>query len=170
MARHIEHRIGFGQPADRVYMALTDECCLRERLSAIGGRRSELVSYTVEGDMTRAVMRQGIDAEHLPGIVRRVTSDGIVIERTETWHAGHGDNHLIDYRGTVEAFVSGMPGSLRATTTLFDTADGSELVHGGELTVGIPLIGGRIEDLIAEQLGQLLRTEGRFTGRWLGSR
>ena len=124
------------------------------------------MSYTVEDGTTAAVMRQGINAEHLPGIVRRITPDGIVIERTETWRAGQGDNH----RGTVQAVVSGMPGSLHATTALSGTADGSELVLDGELTVGIPWIGGRIEDMIAEQLGRLLRAESRFTDRWLESR
>jgi Protein of unknown function (DUF2505) len=174
MARRIEHRTGFSQPADRVYLALIDERCLRERLSAIGGRRCELLSYTVGSDTATAVMRQSIDAEHLPGIVRRVTPDGVVIKRTETWRTGRrGDrrsNHPSDYRGAVEASVSGMPGSLRGTTVLSDTADGSELVLDGELTVGIPLIGGRIEDMIAEQLGRLLQAEARFTDRWLRSR
>lgn len=165
MARPIEHRSEFGFPAERVHAAFTDEAFLRERLAGIGGERSELVSLTVDGDTARAVMRQGIDAEVLPGTVRRVAPNGVLIERTETWSVESNGR----YRGAVDATVSGMPGSLTATTSLADTPAGSELVVDGSVKVSIPLVGGKIESVIAEQLGQLLRAEARFTTRWLES-
>ena len=162
MSRHIELRTSFGHPPDRVYAALTDENCLRERLAEIGGRKSELVSYSVDGGTTTAVMRQGIDAEYLPGIVRRITPHGVTIDRAETWRAA-------DQKGTVEASVHGFTGSLHGTTAVTETAGGSELVIDGEIRVGIPLIGGTIETVIAEQLGRLLRAEAKYTNRWLDS-
>lgn len=162
MARRIEVRTEYAHPVERVYAALTDETCVRERLASIGGRNSQLVSFSTDGGTTTAVMRQGIDAEHLPGVVRRVASNGVTIERTETWRP---DGRT----GTVEAAVSGFTGSLQGTTALTETAGGSELVLDGEVKVGIPLIGGKIEDVIVEQLGKLLRAEAKFTNRWLES-
>lgn len=161
MARRIEHRSDFGHPADRVHAAMTDESCLRERLAAIGGRHSELVSYASNGSTTKVVMRQGIDPEYLPSVVRRVAPDGVTIERTETWDDGRS--------GAIHAAVHGMPGSFNGRTTLADTAGGSELVLQGDIRVSVPLIGGKIESVIAEQLGRLLRTEAKFTNRWLES-
>jgi hypothetical protein len=182
MARRIEHHSQYGYPAERVYAALTDEDCLRERLSQVGGRRSELVSFTTSGGTTKAVMRQSIDAEHLPLVVRRITPRGVTIERVETWDsplAGStgedGENRANGrYGGTIEAWVSGFSGSLRGTATLSDGAGtagssaGSVLVVDGEVKVGIPLVGGRIEAVVADQLGQLLNAEARFTNHWLG--
>jgi len=163
MARRIELRTGYRHPADRVFAALTDQECVRERLASIGGESSELVSFTANGDSTRIVMRQGIDAAVLPSVVRRVTPNGVTIERTETWQAGN--------RGTVEASVQGFTGSLRAAAAVVaDAATGSELVLDGEVKVGIPLIGGKIEAVIAEQIGRLLSAEAKFTDRWLESR
>jgi hypothetical protein len=177
MARRIEHRSEFGYPADQVYAALTDENCLRERLSRIGGRQSELVSFTADGDETTVVMRQSIDAEYLPGVVRRITPDGVTIDRVETWRApSEGDDG--SYRGTVEASVRGFAGSLHGTRALSDSnasgagdgSAGSVLVLYGEVKVQVPLVGGRIEAVIAEQLDRLMRAEARFTERWLESR
>ena len=36
-----------------------------------------------------------------------------------------------------------------------------------EVKVGIPLIGGKFEGVIAEQVGKLLAAESEFTGKWL---
>ncbi|HEY3262208.1 MAG TPA: DUF2505 domain-containing protein [Pseudonocardiaceae bacterium] len=171
MARRIEHRSEFAYPAERVYAALTNEAFLRERLSEIGGRRSELVSFTADDGTTTAKMRQSIDAEHLPAMVRRVTSDGVIIDRTETWTAPADQDGEGWYAGTVEAKVSGFGGTLRGTTALADAegadADGSVLSLDGEVRVDLPLVGGRIEGVVADELGRLLRAEARFTDRWL---
>jgi len=112
----------------------------------------------------RAVMRQGIDAEFLPPVVKRITPNGVIIERTETWRAG------TPYRGTIAAQVNGMPGTLDGGSTLTDTATGSTLSFDARIKVSIPLVGGKIEAVIADQLGQLLRAESRFTARWLENR
>ena len=165
MSRRIRHRTEFGHPAQRVHAALTDESCLRERLSTIGGRLSELLSYRADGGKTTVVMRQSIDAEDLPGIVRRVAPDGVTIERTEIWMAGDNGG----YHGTAEAAVSGFNGSMHGTTTLADIAAGCEYLLSGQVKVGIPLIGGKIEEVVAEQLDRLLRTEARIPNRWLES-
>lgn len=164
MGRRIDHRAEFAHPADRVYAALTDEDCLRARLAKVGGDRSELVSFIrddASGSVT-AVMRQTIAPEYLPSVVKRITPGGVTIERTEMWEDGrHG--------GTVNAAVSGMPGSLKGTTAVSGKGTGAELVLNGEVSVSIPLVGGKIEAVIVEQLGRLLKIEARFTNRWLES-
>jgi len=163
MSRRIEHRAEFGHPVDLVYAVLTDEGFLRERLTAIGGRSVELVSYAGDQDGMKAVTRQGIDAQHLPGAVRKVAPGGMTIERTETWDGGGNGR----YRGTVDASVGGFPGSLRGNTALRTRTGGSELLLDGTVKVSIPLLGGKIEDVIIEQVGRLLRLEAEFAIRWL---
>lgn len=162
MPRPIEHRADFAYPAARVHAVLTDEEFVRARLAKIGGRSSELVSIDVTGPTSRVVLRQGIDAEHLPSIVKRVTSGGVTIERVETWTLAGGA-----YTGTVDASVSGVSGSLQGRTELADAGTSSQLVLVGQVKVGIPLVGGKIEAVIAEQLAKLLSAEDRFTVKWL---
>jgi Protein of unknown function (DUF2505) len=164
MGRSIEHRSTFGYPAQRVYAALTDESYLRQRLSEIGGPNAELISYTAEGDSVRIVMRQGIDPEDLPGVVRRVVSDGVLIERTETWTSSGGNQ---PYTCTVDASVKGIKGSITGTNKLSDADGGSEMLASGEVNIDIPLVGGKIEGVIVDQLSLLLDAEATFTNDWL---
>lgn len=162
MPRPIEHRTSSTYPAAQVYAALTDEEFLRSRLKRLGGKQSELTSFSNAGDATRYSLRQTVDAERIPSVARAVIRGDLVIERAESWTKGDGE-----YGGTVEASVPGTPGSVHAVTSLLDTPDGSELVLTGTVKVGVPFVGGKLEDLIVGQLNDLLGAEGQFTQRWL---
>ena len=50
---------------------------------------------------------------------------------------------------------------------LADTAAGSELVIRADVVVRVPLLGGKIEAVIADQVQQLLAAETAFTLEWL---
>jgi hypothetical protein len=165
MPRPIEHRASSSYPAAEVYAAITGEEFLRARLAELGGKQSELTSYSSGAGGTRYTLRQAIDAEHLPSVARKVVRGDLVIERTESWNADNGE-----YSGTIEAAVPGTPGSVHGTTRLTASPSGSELLMTGSVKVGVPLIGGKLEELIVEQLGRLLRAEATFTDRWLESR
>lgn len=164
MPRPIEHRNGSTYPVDRVYAALTDQAFLRARLRRLGGKSSELSSFSIEGGTTLYTLRQTVDAEHLPSLARRVIRGDLVIERTESWTVVGGQ-----YDGTVEGAVPGTPASVRGVTTLLDTEIGSEMVLTGTVKVSMPLVGGKLEELIVDQLVELLGAEGRFTQSWLES-
>jgi hypothetical protein len=166
MARSIEHRSSFSFPAEQVYATVTDEDYLRQRLSEIGGVDSELVSRTADNGTVRIVMRQGIDPDDLPGIVKRVVPDGVLIERSESWTAEGGGP---PYTATMEASVRGIKGTVSGTTKIADSGQGSEQTTTGEVDIDIPLVGGKIESVIAEQLRELLEVEAQFTKRWLES-
>jgi uncharacterized protein DUF2505 len=162
MSRPIEHRTSSPYSAAAVYAALTDQEFLRARLKRLGGKHSELTSFSTEGGATRYSLRQAIDAERIPSIARTVIRGDLVIERAESWTGNDGE-----YDGTVEASVTGAPGSVQAVTSLLDTGGGSELVLTGTVKVAVPLFGGKLEDLIVEQLTALLTAEGEFTRHWL---
>lgn len=166
MPRPIEHTASSSYPAAEVYAAITDEEFLRARLAELGGKSSELTSYSTGADGTRYTLRQTIDAERLPSVARKVVRGDLVIERTESWSASAGNG---EYSGTVEAAVPGTPGTVRGTTRLTEHPSGSELRMTGSVKVGVPLVGGKLEELIVEQLGRLLRAEAAFTQRWLES-
>jgi len=162
MPRPVEHRTSSPHSAARVYATLTDEEFLRARLKRLGGKRSELTSFSTVNGAIRYSLRQTVDAEQIPSVARVIVRGDLVIERTESWAGSDGK-----YGGTVEASVPGTPGSVGAVTSLVDTASGSELVFTGTVKVEVPLVGGKLEDLIVKQLTALLRAEGQFIQDWL---
>ncbi|MEU0877873.1 DUF2505 domain-containing protein [Lentzea sp. NPDC005914] len=161
MARRIEHHTTSPHSAEKVFGAMVDETYLRDRLAAIGGNDAELVTYSTSGDRTSYQLKQGVPAEHLPSIAKSLLGGDLVIQRVENWAAG---------AGTVEVAIVGVPGRLDGSFTITGNGAGSKTTLVGEVKVSIPLMGGKLEKLIAEQVVVLLNKESEFTSEWLANR
>lgn len=172
MARRIEHRSTSQWPASRVYAALIDIDYLKQRLTELGGGSTELVDHSETGDGARFQIRQGVRAEHLPSVARTVVGGDLVIDRSESWREvepGH-------CTGEVAAAIPRVPGSITGSMWLrdlpLDAAESSagprsEFVVQGEVRVNVPLVSGKLEDLVVDQVHKLLTEEARFTEDWL---
>ncbi|HEV2779198.1 MAG TPA: DUF2505 domain-containing protein [Actinophytocola sp.] len=159
MSTRFEHRATFSAPAGTVYSALVDRAFLEERLRLLGGKDAALVEHRGSGDEVSLRMRQGIDAERLPGAVRAILKGDLVVDRAEQWRPDGATGRVT---------ISGVPGEIKSRTRLADlSGGGSELVTTAEVRVGIPLVGGKLEGVIAERVGKLLAAESEFTGKWL---
>ncbi|RVW01603.1 DUF2505 domain-containing protein [Rhodococcus spongiicola] len=165
MARRIDHSAHYPHPVSTVHTALTDERYWRAWLQEVGGPGAKLDEVTVGDGTIDVAMTQSIPAEHLPSMVTKIRPGDLIITRTESWHALQGDHA----EGTFSALVDGTPGRLRGTMSLTADADGSLLVMEGEVEVKLPIFGGKIESVIAEQVIELIEAENNFTARWTAS-
>lgn len=158
----MEHRARFATPADTVHATITDPAFLADRLEALGGKDAAVVDRTESAGSVTYQLRQGLAAEHLPAAVRTLLKGDLVVHRTETWRP--------DRTGTVKATVQGVPGEINGTMRLSDVDGGTEWTTSLEVRVSIPLVGGKIEKSIGEQVVKLLANEAAFTEKWLGDR
>ncbi|GAY12846.1 DUF2505 domain-containing protein [Pseudonocardia sp. N23] len=166
MAHQLTHRTTAEFPAEKVYAAMVDPDYLKARLERLGGPGAALLSHHVDGNGARYELRHGVDANVVPPMVRSLVSGDLVIERTETLApAGPGR-----YTGTVDVRIPGTPASAEGAIRLADIEGGSELVVDAAVTVRVPLIGGKIESMVAEQIEGLLASETAFTLEWLRQR
>lgn len=164
MGSRIEHRAEFSADVAAVYAAVSGEDALRARLERLGGHGAELVSYTPTADGVRFELRQGISADKLPQAVRTLHKGDLMVSRTQTWRPSKdGTGH----QGDATVAVGGVPGEIVARTALGDAGGKTVLRTSGEVTVRIPLIGGKLENVIAEQVTKLLEREAEFTAKWL---
>jgi hypothetical protein len=163
MARRIEHRSRSRWDARTVYTTLVDPEYLNERLDKLGGKGARLSYHRESGTQVSYQLRHGVEAQNLPPAVRTLLGGDLMIDRTETWRPDSAGG----YAGTVAVTIPGMPGDLSATMRLTDADGGSTLVTDGSVKIPIPLVGGRIEETVAEQIGKLLDSEHTFTESWL---
>lgn len=163
MSTRFEHRATFSAPAAAVHSALVDRAYLVQRLQDLGGRGAELIEHTTSGDEVHFQLRQGVAAERLPGAVRSLLKGDLIVEREERWRAdGTG------FAAVGKATIDGVPGEINSRTRLADRPDGGcEQVITAEVRVGIPLVGGKLESVIAQHVGKLMAAESEFTGKWL---
>lgn len=161
--RRIAHRATWDAPAEEVYALLVDADHLRARLAELGGNDPALLEHHVDDAGARLRLRHSVPVEFLPSAVRRFTGDDLVLDRVETWTPRDGGG----YDGTFEVTVRGLPGSMTGKQRLEDTGGGSVIEVEGEAAVNVPMVGGRIEGVVVEQVDQLLDAEDDFTRRRL---
>jgi Protein of unknown function (DUF2505) len=163
MSRPIDYRSTSPFPAERMYAAMSDPQYLRDRLARLGGKGAGLVEHTATGPDVRYRLRQGLDKDLLPPIAQSFVPGDLVIERAESIHPDPAGG----YRGDVDVRVPGAPvaaaGSMRLTTA----GTGSAFAVHADVKVNVPLFGGRIEAVVAEQVQRLLAAETAFTLEWI---
>ena len=163
MSTQFEYRSAFSHPADEVYATIVDPDFLRTRLEQIGGPGAALLEHSADTDGARYRLRHGVDPNALPSLVRGVLPGDFVIERTETWtRNGSGS-----YTGDVAVTIPETPGSATGGMRLRDTDEGSEHVIRVEVTVKVPILGGKIEEMVTGHVRGLLESESAFTQQWL---
>lgn len=165
MARSIDYRSTFAYPAEKVFATMSDPEYLRARLREIGGPGSELLDHEASPEHSRYELKQGLSEKDLPPIVGKVMNGDLAIVRTESL------NRIApgSYSGDVDVAIPGAPASAAGTMRLADEGAGSAFEVHADVTVRVPLIGGKIEEIVADQVRRLLEAETAFTVRWLGS-
>jgi Protein of unknown function (DUF2505) len=163
MSRRIEHSASYSSSPAAVHAAVTDVAYWRARIAAVGGRRATVDSADVADGGIVIRVTQTISADYLPSVVRKIRSGDLAVQRTETWGALDGTSAS----GTFAAIVAGSPIKMRGTHSLSGDDESCTSLSTGDAYVSVPLIGGKIEQIIAEHLGELLIIEQRFTEQWL---
>lgn len=133
------------------------------RLAAYGGESMTLNELEVGTDGSVAVKTtQDLARGALPGAFARALPRNLELVRTESWQPV-GD----EVRGAVTIAAHGVPGSGAGTTVLDAVPAGSRLRFTGSLEVRIPLVGGRIEQFIADLIAKEVPDMQRFTTDWI---
>jgi hypothetical protein len=120
------------------------------------------VSVEEDSDARTVVIDQGHGTDRLPGFAKKIVGERINIVQSERWTGGtHGD---------ITVTVPGKPGEMTGTATLAQDADGVTEKVDMTVTVRLPLIGGKVEGLIADMLTKALRAEHHVGREWLAER
>jgi Protein of unknown function (DUF2505) len=165
MATSLEHRSSFAATAGVLYETLVDKAFLTARLRDIGGKGAALLEHSSDGDRTTFRMRQGVDAAKLPGAIRKILNGDLVVQREERWRSEDGG-----YTAASTVKIDGVPGDISARSRIAGKDSGAALAISAQVKVSIPLIGGKLEKVVAEQVSKLLAAEAEYAEKWLAER
>ncbi|MGE2835908.1 DUF2505 domain-containing protein [Mycobacterium sp. SMC-4] len=149
---------------EQIHRAFGDESYWQARIAHFGGGTTTLDHLTVDSAGSVSVATsQGLRSDALPGPLAKVFRGGLSVVRTERWHAD-GDGAV---SGEITISASGVPGSGVGSAVLSPLPHGSRLSLAGTLEVRIPLVGGRIEKYIGDQIVVEIPELQRFTSDWV---
>ncbi|MGU3437806.1 DUF2505 domain-containing protein [Actinomycetes bacterium M1A6_2h] len=162
MSRKFEFTESFDVTPAVAYEAMTDHDLWSKRVDDTKGRVDMEFSDLPDGGFTVS-MSEGVGAQVLPGIVKKVVRGDLKIVRTDTWGPLEGDRA----RGTLKGGSTGLPSKVDATFALEPSGSGSKLTLKGKAEVKIPLVGGKIESMVTDMIGKLVRSESKQAREWL---
>ena len=125
-----------------------------------------VVRHTVQIERDGNGMTVSIDqiqeAQGIPGFAKKFVGDEINIVQTEDWTSPE--------KGNIHVAIPGKPGEMAGTAHLTEDPDGTTETVNLTVKVNIPLVGGKIEGLIADLLAKALRAEHKTGVKWLAGR
>lgn len=150
MSTRVRHELRYDAPAAEVHAMLTssafrEEVC--QRLKVVRG------AVTVEpvATGTRVLIEQVQRAGGLPSIATKLVGDTIEIVQEETWTSTtHADVHVT---------IPHKPGEMVGSNELVESAGSTTEIVELEVRVRVPLVGGKLEKLVADNLAKALRVE-----------
>ncbi len=152
MAKTIKHELTYDAPVEAVTAMLADPAFREEVCRAQGCVRYD-VSVDVEGETKKVRIDQWQPTAGMPSFAKKIVGEETNIVQDEAWSSPtHGD---------IEVRIPGKPGDMSGTASI--AASGGGTVETVTLTVkvNIPLVGGKLEGLIADLLLKALKAENR---------
>jgi Protein of unknown function (DUF2505) len=131
----------------------------REQVCDSQGVVRHTVQIERDGKGMTVTIDQIQEAKGIPGFAKKFVGDEINIVQTEDWTAPEKGNILVS--------IPGKPGEMAGTALLTEDPDGTTETVNLTVKVNIPLVGGKIEGLIADLLSKALRAEHKVGVKWL---
>lgn len=150
MTKRLTHELTYNATLSQVSAMLVDKA-LREEVCAYQRVLRAEVSVVESNGVTEVTVDQVQEAAGIPSFAKKFVGDEINIVQHEKWATPD--------RAALEITIPGKPGDIRGTITLTEVGGVTTETVDLEVKVGIPLVGGKIEALIAELLIKALRAE-----------
>ena len=162
MARDVRIAQSFRATPLVIRSALTDEAFLTRRAELSGGQQVEVHVTTDAGGRTTTIVKRRLPAE-VPAYARGLVSGAIELTEEQVWEP-------VGEAGCAATFEARFSAPMSATGQIElrpDAEHGTRLSNDITLRAGIPLIGGKLEALVAEQTERYLAFTKELLDEWL---
>lgn len=170
MPRSFELSADYDGSVEEVHRAFTDASYWRARLAGSGVDVATLESMRVGGefggeDTVEVITLQVIHGHKLPGMVTQLHRGDLCIRREEIW----GPVNDGAAQGSVVGSIVDAPVNLSGAALLSSIAGtgGARLKFRATVQVSVPIIGGKLENIIGSRLAEVVAAEQRFTAEWI---
>lgn len=155
---HLTHTITYDADLATVG-AMLDDPAYRDRVIVAQGSLEGSATFDQDGDTVVVVLDVIQPTDDIPGFARTIVGERInVVQREEWTSADHAD---------LSVTIPGKPGHLAGSIDLTEDGGRTTETVDCEITVHIPLVGGKLERLIGDLLLKALRAEEQVARDYL---
>jgi uncharacterized protein YndB with AHSA1/START domain len=163
MAREFSAEQSFAAPCEQVFAMLSDPAYLAWLCSHTGGHDVHVSSDPTDDGGAVLVLNRTLPAK-VPSFAKPFLGETIEVDERHTWGPPAQDGSR---DGTFTATFGGAPASVAGTMRLEPSGDGVRRLISGEAKASVPLVGGKVEELVRDQLMRLVNKEQQVGSDWL---
>jgi hypothetical protein len=145
--------------APAIVLTMLGDPDFREKVCVAMHTARHDVTVDGSGPGMSVVVDQTQPARGIPSFAMKFVGEEIRIVQRESWQDAAA--------ASLDLEIPGKPGTFHGTIALSEKGSGTMETVTGEVTVKLPIIGGRLEGLVADLLRQALRAEERVGHAWL---
>jgi hypothetical protein len=136
----------FDKPAATVLKMFSDKAYFERKYKELGYKDILILEHSSDSRKFRIKARFTAKSDAaIPDFARKFLGDTSVITQSDTWD-------LEKKTGKLEAEIKGVPVKVSADMTLKDEASGSSNNLKWNISCGIPLIGGKLEQVVSSDI------------------
>lgn len=154
MSTKLSKQLTYDAPAEAV-TAMLDDPAFRE--AVLERQRVLRGSVDIDGDVAR--IEQVRSGDDIPSFARTFVGDEIMIVQTETWTSPTS--------ARIDLAIPGKPGEAIGTLTLVESGGTTTETVELAVSVRIPLVGRKIEAMVADMVVHALDKEHEVGVEWL---
>lgn len=158
-------KLTYKAPVATVYAMIIDPG-FQEKRSKVGRpQHAEVAVVPGVGDGATVTLTRKM-AIDLPAFLKKVAKPTFTLTEVQTWPDAAGDGAQ-GRTGTLRATVAGYSGGTTGTMKLSESTGVTTVDINADITVKIPLVGGKIEKVAAGMLDKLLSRDQKIGEDWL---
>jgi hypothetical protein len=157
--KHVNHTLTYpGTTVADVYAMLADPA-YRKAVGDYQRVTDFACEITPSGGGMEVRLEQAHPTSRIPSFAQRFVGHEIRFVQQESWSSPSG--------AEIHVTIPGKPGDMTGGTTLTQSGDDVVQVIDLDVKVSIPLVGGKVEDLIAGFVGKAFDSENKVGVKWL---
>ncbi|MCW2753351.1 MAG: Polyketide cyclase / dehydrase and lipid transport [Marmoricola sp.] len=153
----LRHELTFDATPDAVVAMLTDPAYW-DKVAVATSAISSTATSESNGDTTTVVVDQLQKVVGVPGFAKKFVGDSTRAITTQVW-TGSSASYVVE--------TPGKPTSIKGTMSVSAKGPGSVLLYDLDVKASVPLIGGKLESLVAELFTDGLGKEQTAGAAWL---
>lgn len=163
MPRKLEYTMTYSATCAEVFAMMSNEEYVGLKITGTGGSDPDIEISHVGSDVI-VVAGRTLPAE-VPTIAKRITGDSIRVHETARWSPA---DEFGARTAAVELIFEKTPGKAIGTLNLHPVGDeGCAVDVDFTVRAPLPLIGGKLEDVITHQMTRAVRQENKIGVQWL---
>lgn len=135
----------FNKPAATVIKMFSDRAYFERKYKELGVEDLEVLECDKAGTKFRIKCRYKIENNAIPDFAKKFMGDKSTVTQQDTWDTG-------TMTGRLDIEIKGAPVKVSAEMTLKNEGAGSANNLKWNLSCGIPLIGGKLEAVVADDI------------------